>query len=110
MVRHCLKYHDRYWLPSFLKHNYIALRFVPQSAYERAAPLDISPQPDIVTRIFMLFKGVGEDQLAAWAGAQAMAERDVAWWGDVVGVELGRASDTTLFRVLEWGGMEVVRS
>jgi hypothetical protein len=36
------------------------------------------------------------------------AEKDVAWWVDVVGVDLVRVGDETLFRVLEWGGMEVL--
>ncbi|KAG1865539.1 hypothetical protein DFJ58DRAFT_167686 [Suillus subalutaceus] len=31
--------------------KYIALRFVPQAAFERAASLSISPQPDVVTRV-----------------------------------------------------------
>ncbi|KAG1736357.1 hypothetical protein EDB19DRAFT_1721864 [Suillus lakei] len=96
-----------YWLPSVLKHEYIALRFVPQPAYERAASLSISPQPDVVTRVFMLFRGICKDQLADWSEAQIQAEKDVAWWADVVGVDLARASDMALFRVLEWGGMEV---
>ncbi|KAG8949170.1 hypothetical protein FRC04_008968 [Tulasnella sp. 424] len=30
-----------YWLPRFLQHKHIALRFVSQEAYEKAAPLDI---------------------------------------------------------------------
>ncbi|KAG2104640.1 uncharacterized protein F5147DRAFT_638220 [Suillus discolor] len=96
-----------YWLPSILKHEYIALRFVPQPAYERAAPLSLSPQPDIVTRVFMLFRGIRKEHLADWPNARMQAEKDVAWWADVVGVDLARASDTALFRVLEWGGMEV---
>ncbi|KAG1841991.1 hypothetical protein C8R48DRAFT_643701 [Suillus tomentosus] len=96
-----------YWLPSILKHEYIALRFVPQLAYERAAPLSLSPQPDIVTRIFMLFRGIRKEHLADWPNARMQAGKDVAWWADVVGVDLARASDTALFRVLEWGGMEV---
>ncbi|KAG2128678.1 uncharacterized protein EDB93DRAFT_1214362 [Suillus bovinus] len=96
-----------YWLPSILKHEYIALRFVPQLAYERAASLSISPQPDIVTRVFMLFRGISKENLADWPNAQMQAEKDVARWADVVGVDLERANDTALFRVLEWGGMEV---
>jgi hypothetical protein len=36
------------------------------------------------------------------------AEKDVVWWADVVGVDLARAGDAALFRVLEWGGMEVL--
>ncbi|KAG2081102.1 hypothetical protein BD769DRAFT_1621490 [Suillus cothurnatus] len=97
-----------YWLPSILKHEYIALRFVPQPAYERAASLSISPQPDVVTRVFMLFRGVRKEHLADWSNAQVQAEKDVAWWADVVGVDLARAGDVALFRVLEWGGMEVL--
>ncbi|KAG2354886.1 hypothetical protein BDR07DRAFT_1427995 [Suillus spraguei] len=82
-----------YWLPYILKYEYIALRFVPQSAYERAASLSIYPQPDIVTRIFMLFRGVSKEHLANWTNAQIQAEK--------------MAGDVALFRVLEWGGMEI---
>ncbi|KAG1812598.1 uncharacterized protein BJ212DRAFT_459416 [Suillus subaureus] len=96
-----------YWLPSILKHEYIALRFVSQAAYERAASLSISPQPDVVTRVFMLFRGIPKEHLANWSNAQTQAEKDVAWWVGVVGVDPARAGDVTLFRVLEWGGMEV---
>ncbi|KIK40126.1 hypothetical protein CY34DRAFT_807491 [Suillus luteus UH-Slu-Lm8-n1] len=97
-----------YWLPSILKHEYIALRFVSQAAYERAASLSISPQPDIVTRVFMLFKGIRKEHLGDWANAQMQAERDAVWWADVVGVNTVRAGDATLLRVLEWGGTEVL--
>ncbi|KAG2031489.1 ubiquitin family protein [Suillus americanus] len=97
-----------YWLPSILKHEYIALRFVPQPAYERAASLSISPQPDVVTRVFMLFRGICKEHLVDWSNAQMRVEKDVGWWADVVGVDLSSASDMALFRVLEWGGMEVL--
>jgi hypothetical protein len=97
-----------YWLSSILKHEYIALRFVPQSAYERTASLSISPQPDVVTRVFMLFRGIAKEHLKNWANAQIQAETDVAWWVNVVGVDPARAGDADLFRVLEWGGMEVL--
>ncbi|KAG2345915.1 hypothetical protein BDR05DRAFT_1012181 [Suillus weaverae] len=100
-----------YWLPSILKHKYIALRFVPQAAYERAASLTISPQPDVVTRVCMLFKDICKEHLGNWANAQMQGEKDVAWWVDVVGVDSARAGDVTLFRVLlEWGGMEALIS
>ena len=34
---------------------------------------------------------------------------DVGFWRDVVGVESSeRQKDQTLFRVLEWGGMEII--
>lgn len=33
----------------------------------------------------------------------------VEWWKDVVGADIERASDVSLFRVLEWDGMEVLQ-
>lgn len=57
----------------------------------------------------MLFKGVREENLNLWQEAQARANDDVAMWRDIVGVDVEKASDEKLFRVLEWGGMEVLR-
>jgi len=96
-----------YWLPVLLKHRHVALRFVPQDAYETSAPLDVSPKPDIVTRIFMLFRGVPDDELGEWSEARDRAEETVGHWKDVVGIDEERQKDGSLFRVLEWGGMEV---
>ncbi|ESK94669.1 ubiquitin family protein [Moniliophthora roreri MCA 2997] len=97
-----------YWLPSLLKHTNVALRFLPQAAYERAAPLSISPSPDVVTRVFMLFKGVSpQDAACEWHEAVKRAEEDVKMWREIVGIDIDRALDKGLFRVLEWGGMDV---
>ena len=99
----------RYWLPILLKHEYVALRFIAQASYETAAQLRISPAPDVVTRIFMLFRGIRSDNLGFWApaAAHATAGDGTTFWTKVVGVDAMRVSDHTLFRVLEWGGMEV---
>ncbi|KAK0480773.1 hypothetical protein IW261DRAFT_1685299 [Armillaria novae-zelandiae] len=75
-------------------HSYIALRFVPQNEYETAAVLHIEPSPDVVTRIFMLFKSISEDRLGEWSGAISRSQDNVEWWRELV---------------LEWGGMEVKR-
>lgn len=99
-----------YWLPSILKHTHIALRFVPQAAYEKAAPMEVSPQPDVLTRVFMLWKGVNEAELksGAWKEAVQRATMDVEVWKGVVGIqEYPSMHDQSVFRVLEWGGMEV---
>ncbi|KAJ7142822.1 hypothetical protein C8R44DRAFT_846629 [Mycena epipterygia] len=88
-----------YWLPAFLKHTHVALRFVPQ-----AARLDITPAPDVITRVFMVFKGVPMDDAKRWSTSIEDPER----WMAVVGVDIERAQDDSLFRVLEWGGMEVL--
>ncbi|KAF8477936.1 hypothetical protein DFH94DRAFT_634284 [Russula ochroleuca] len=98
-----------YWLPSLLKHEYVALRFIAQESFEKAAQMRISPAPDVVTRVFMLFRGVCAEDVGLWApaAARATAEDGATFWTKVVGVDSVRASDHTLFRVLEWGGMDV---
>ncbi|PBK61369.1 ubiquitin-domain-containing protein [Armillaria solidipes] len=96
-----------YWLPSILKHDFIALRFLPQVSYEHAAPLDVQPKPDVVTRVFMLFKRVCDDELDEWEGSLSRASENVEFWKDVVDVDCDGMKNDALFRVLEWGGMEV---
>jgi hypothetical protein len=103
---------DRYWLPDLLKHEYVALRFLAQGSYEQAAPMLVSPKPDVVTRVFMLFRGVAAADVELWQSASvpgptAAAVEGATSWAHIVGVDAGRASDRGLFRVLEWGGMEV---
>ncbi|KAF8911238.1 hypothetical protein CPB85DRAFT_1513235 [Mucidula mucida] len=102
-----------YWLPSILKHTHIALRFVPQAAYETAAPLEVTPQPDVLTRIFMLWKGVTSAELhsGVWQSSVQRAALDVEMWKGIVGIqEFPSMYDESAFRVLEWGGMEVHKS
>jgi hypothetical protein len=97
-----------YWLPDMLKYEYVALRFVAQDAYEQAAPMRIAPVPDVVTRVFMLFRGVAVGDVGLWEAASARAASyGATFWANVVGVNAARATDSSLFRVLEWGGMEV---
>ncbi|KAF8676591.1 Ubiquitin-like protein [Rhizoctonia solani] len=96
-----------YWLPSLSRHTYVALRFLPQEEYEKAAPLNITPAPEVITRVFMLFRGVEESQVEFWSDAAGMACQDVTVWRDVVGVDIEKTLNRSLYRVLEWGGMEV---
>ncbi|GAA5912041.1 hypothetical protein JCM8208_006466 [Rhodotorula glutinis] len=94
-----------FWMPHFSRirdaGKDVLFRFVPQAEYARAAELEVEPKPDIVTRVFLLFKGVE----AGTASDQSAAEVD---WPSVVGVDEVKARDVSLFRVLEWGGMECV--
>ena len=95
-----------YWLPKLARRPYVALRFLPQPAYERAAALSVSPAPDVVTRVFMLFRGVAECDVGDWKEARARAKDEDVDWVELVGVR-PEAEDIGLFRVLEWGAMEV---
>jgi hypothetical protein len=56
----------------------------------------------------MLFKGVDETEIGIWESSTTKAHGDAKMWRDIVGVDMNKASDEGLFRVLEWGGMEVV--
>jgi len=84
------------------RHENIALRFLPQKSFEKSAPLTVEPTPDVVTRVFMIFQGVPNKDLQKWVAASS-TPRD---WAELIGVDLSRVSNTNLFRVLEWGGME----
>jgi hypothetical protein len=56
----------------------------------------------------MLFQKVNPDQLEVWSTAIKKAEEDVEFWRDVVGVaDREKQEDKGLFRVVEWGGMEI---
>jgi len=99
----------RYWLPDLLKYPYIALRFLPQEAYEAAALLTVTPEPTSVVRIFMLWRGLKHCEVEEDLWSEAMdraSEMSVIKWRDVVGLDTKEANDHGL-RVLEWGGMEV---
>ncbi|THH28598.1 hypothetical protein EUX98_g5600 [Antrodiella citrinella] len=98
-----------YWLPSLLKHEYVALRFVPQDSYSQAAPMTVEPSPDVIVRVFMIFKGVLVEGVGSWPLASARVQKDVSHWRKVVGLsEVDQLHDRSLFRVLEWGGMEIL--
>ncbi|KAF8278319.1 hypothetical protein DL93DRAFT_2069576 [Clavulina sp. PMI_390] len=101
-----------YWLPSLLKHECVGLRFVQHQGYERAAILEVTLVPGVVERLFMLFRGIprGEALSPRWDVARDQAKADVKFWRGVVGLsEAGvLMRDGSMFRVLEWGGMEVV--
>lgn len=69
--------------------------------------MTVSPAPDIVTRVFMIFQGVEEVNLEKWGPARIKATQCPNIWREIVEVDVEKAADTSLFRVLEWGGMEV---
>ncbi|BGP35939.1 hypothetical protein JCM10296v2_007791 [Rhodotorula toruloides] len=95
-----------YWLSHFTRicdaGQHIGFRFLAQSDYERAARLDVDPKPDVVTRVFLLFKGVDAIEASEWK------KPDEVDWVKEVGIQVDEVQDESLFRVLEWGGMEVV--
>lgn len=82
---------------------------MPQQEYEKAAQLTITPSPDAILRIFMVFKGIDDAKAATdeWQESVKRAKEDPEMWRGVVGLGEPSMADTSKFRVLEWGGMEV---
>lgn len=104
-----------YWLPSFQRirdrGEDIQFTFVPQDAFDKAATLTISGAvPKAVARVFMLFRGVQHDELNGLK-RQHRSNLKLAYkinWPRIIGLDIHGMEDESAFRVLEWGGMEVV--
>ncbi|KKS53187.1 MAG: Fibronectin type III domain protein [Candidatus Magasanikbacteria bacterium GW2011_GWC2_42_27] len=47
-----------FWLPKMQEKPYVFVTFANQHAFESAAPLNITPAPDSVLRVFMNFKSL----------------------------------------------------
>ncbi|KAG8823706.1 hypothetical protein FRC17_009250 [Serendipita sp. 399] len=102
-----------FWLPDMLKYPSIALRFLPQTVYEKAAPLTVQPTPTMTTRIFMIWRGISTDEIGEdgpWAKAILRGRTmDLREWRDIVGTTgIVLKNEKDGLRVLEWGGMEDV--
>ena len=73
--------------------------------YESTAPLNITPKPDIVTRVFMVFRGVATQDLTIWVEAVLRTETmDIEAWRSIVGVDIEGMKCEESFRLVEWGG------
>lgn len=55
----------------------------------------------------MIFTRVADEDRFKWHSADLRAQENVDWWKSVVGIDESRINDKQLFRVLEWGGMEI---
>ncbi|KAJ0364091.1 hypothetical protein COL26b_012634 [Colletotrichum chrysophilum] len=97
-----------YWLPKFMKirdrGQDIAFDFVPQSDFQKVAHLEIEPRPDTVARVFLIFRGAFKQT----HGQKTLAELEAIDWSARIGIDVAGMKDTSTFRALEWGGMEVI--
>ena len=73
-----------FWLPRMQEKPYYFVTFMPQDDFEKLAPLDISPRPDTIIRVFMDYKGL--DQF------ESVIEQEII------------TPERRGFTVVEWGG------
>jgi hypothetical protein len=92
-------------MAAFCAHKNIAYRFL--SPGKIAAALDISVTVDacVFTRLFLIFRGLSDDELGMFAGA-GEKEANTANWRDIVGWSED-SKDPERFRVLEISVLEV---
>ncbi|MDR2357398.1 MAG: hypothetical protein LBD92_04870 [Oscillospiraceae bacterium] len=75
-----------YWLPRLQKNEYNLIRFAG-AEYENAVPLEISPPPDSILRVFMIFRKAKSDEVIPQQELTAFERRG--------------------FAAVEWGGAEI---
>ena len=76
-----------YWLPKMEHNNYNYIRFETKEEIDKYMPLEVTPEPDTVIRVYMNFKGLDEEI--------EVDEQDLE--------ETVRSGYT----VVEWGGSEI---
>ncbi|PNH09025.1 Ubiquitin-60S ribosomal protein L40 [Tetrabaena socialis] len=86
-----------YWLPHMEGAAWLLVAFADPADYQAAADLHVSPAPDMLVRLFMLF-----ERLAAPVAVRGCLAAEVARVGVL-------RREGAALAVLEWGGMQVVR-
>lgn len=92
-------------MSSFASHRNIAYRFMSPGKIAAAIDISVTAENCVFTRLFLMFRGLSDDDLGNFAGA-GEKEANTVNWRDVVGwSELSK--DPTQFRVLETSVLEV---
>lgn len=92
-------------MSAFSAHKNIAYRFLSPSKIAAAIDIAVTQDPCYFTRLFLIFRGLSDDELGNFAGAGEKEANGVNWREIVGWSELSK--DTTMFRVLETSVLEV---
>jgi hypothetical protein len=92
-------------MSSFASHKNIAYRFLGPAKIAAAIDISVTVDECKFTRLFLIFRGVSEDDLGLFAGA-GEKEANQYNWREVVGWS-EHSKDTTQFRVLEVSVLEL---
>jgi len=89
---------------AFALHKNIAYRFMSPGRLSAAIDLSVTTDPCVFTRIYLLYRGVSDDELGAFA---ASGEREASEfnWRDVVGFS-EQSKNASAFRIIETSIME----
>lgn len=92
-------------MAAFSQHKNIAYRFLRPSKIAAAIDISVTTEPCVFTRMFLIFRGLSDDDLGLFAGA-GEKEANGMNWREVVGWSED-SKDSTLFRVLETTVLEI---
>lgn len=92
-------------MSSFSAHKNIAYRFLSPSKIAAAIDISVTTDPCMFTRLFLIFRGLSDDDVGNFAGAGEKEANQVNW-REIVGWS-ENSKDMTLFRVLETSVLEV---
>jgi len=92
-------------LPNFVTYKNIAYRFMSPNRLAAAIDLSVTCSPCVWTRIFLLYRGVSDDELSAFAGSGDKDLRGGHWRGVIGWNEQSTEKDQ--FRVLETSVLEL---
>ena len=76
-----------YWLPKLEANKYNYIRFLSKEEIEENMPLEITPNPDSVIRVWMSYKGL---------------DRPIEVKNQII-----ETPERTGFTAIEWGGTEI---
>ena len=92
-------------LAAFSQHKNIAYRFLSPSKVAAAIDISVSADPCLFTRLFLIFRGLTDEEVGVFAGA-GEKEANAANWREIIDWS-ENSKDPTLFRVLETSVLEV---
>lgn len=90
---------------AFSTHRNIAYRFMQPHKIAAAIDISVTVENCVFTRLFLMFRGLTDDELSMFAGAGEKEANQVNWRDRVGWSELSK--DSTQFRLLETSVLEV---
>ncbi len=92
-------------MAAFSQHKNIAYRFLAPTKIAAAIDIAVTSDPCIFLRLFLIFRGLNDDDVGIFAGA-GEKEANTVNWREIVGWS-EESKDPTMFRVLETSVLEV---
>lgn len=92
-------------MSAFAAHKNIAYRFLSPGRIAAAIDISVTADPCVTTRLFLIFRGLSDDDIGLFAGA-GEKEANSANWRGVIGWSED-SKEPTMFRLLEMSVLEV---